>query len=275
MSDLIPDREHRASLEFDRLHKFLLVLPAADWGRSVAFTNWTIADVVAHLAWEAEVYVDSILRGLKGDTAPWTGFPQARAGDPQQVDRLVDERAVSLRQALGSRLLESFLQRYRQLGELIDGLAPKALDQACYHPLGVCRAGDFINLTRRELGIHSWDIRSCIDQSAQLHEECIPALVETFPKLVRKLFQVAALPAGPSRFRFATTGKAVQMRDVIISGRRLRLVEAEDRTPADLTIVCDEGTLALWLYGRLGFATALADGRVSAHGDPVLKSALA
>jgi hypothetical protein len=64
------DRVQMVWAEAQQLTHFLRALPPAAWHCPSACARWQVGDVVVHLAICAELYANSICRGLQGDTTP-------------------------------------------------------------------------------------------------------------------------------------------------------------------------------------------------------------
>jgi uncharacterized protein (TIGR03083 family) len=62
--------------ESERLKQYLTALPQDAWTKPSACALWEVRDVVAHLITAANLYTDSITRGLRGDTSTPAGRPE-------------------------------------------------------------------------------------------------------------------------------------------------------------------------------------------------------
>ncbi len=58
----------------ERIQAFLAGLSQEDWRRPSACEDWEVRDVIGHLIGGAERQVESLRRGLAGDSAPPAGF---------------------------------------------------------------------------------------------------------------------------------------------------------------------------------------------------------
>ncbi len=71
--------------ESERLTQYLNALPPEAWRTPSACKRWEVRDVVAHLAAQAEFYVEVISRSLQGDISTPEGRA-APAGPPRPTD---------------------------------------------------------------------------------------------------------------------------------------------------------------------------------------------
>ena len=70
------------SSEAGQLQEYLGHLPKTAWQRPSACDRWTVADVVAHLAWAAEYFMATISDGIKGDVSLPGDWPARGALSP-------------------------------------------------------------------------------------------------------------------------------------------------------------------------------------------------
>ena len=177
--------------ETERITAYLAALPAESWTHSTACDAWQVRDVVAHLVGVAEFYAGNVTRGLQGDTAPPAGRPPAGSVTAAMSAEGVAKRAIAEREKLGDRVLEQFRAANAHLIDVLGALNPESQTILCYHPGGMTQAQQFIDLRLKELAVHEWDIRSCLEPSASLSAASLPigtrlrvgaALVEVTPK---------------------------------------------------------------------------------------------
>jgi len=257
--------------ETERISTYLAGLPAASWAQPTACEAWQVQDVVAHLVGVAEFYAGNVTRGLAGDTAPPAGRPPAGSITAAMAADGVALRAVAERKQLGDRLLEQFCTANAHLVERLAGLNPESQTVLCYHPGGMTQAQQFIDLRLKELAVHEWDIRSCLEPSASLSAACLPAILRLIDGSVasgslRWGFRPGEPQAAPVRYRFEVTGPvAYQIHLVVADGAVQQEVEAD--TPADVLFRCDTETFVLLVYGRLTLDRAFQDRRITARGE--------
>ena len=98
--------------------------------------RWRVGDVVVHLATCAELYADSICRGLQGDITPPPGFPPPGIDMATAAERIA-QGAIARRQHLGDQVLATFASANARLHHLLSHLGPQAWELPCYHPARV------------------------------------------------------------------------------------------------------------------------------------------
>jgi uncharacterized protein (TIGR03083 family) len=103
--ETLADRVALVQAESARLLQYLHALPADAWSQPSACTQWQIQDVVAHVAGAAEFYVDTLTRGLQGDTAPPEGFPAPGTVNAAAMAEPLAHMARTTREQLGTQVL--------------------------------------------------------------------------------------------------------------------------------------------------------------------------
>ena len=76
-------RVNIAEEESGRLKEYLGSLAEEDWSKPTACHRWTVSDMVAHLAWVAEVYINRINQSLHGEAVPADGSPLRDQSQPR------------------------------------------------------------------------------------------------------------------------------------------------------------------------------------------------
>ena len=162
--------------EYERLARHLRALDADGLAAPSTCEGWSAADVAAHLAWNARLYIRSLGMGLAGEAPPPA---PAAAGAPKITADFVRDRAVELREKLGDGLLQSFEEHNAGFIDMLDALDPDVRDT-----LTVPFLNDTIPLRRliglriNEVALHSWDVRSPGDDQAELIEDASLASIE-------------------------------------------------------------------------------------------------
>ena len=162
--------------EYERLARHLRALDADGLAAPSTCEGWSTADVAAHLAWNARLYIRSLGMGLAGEAPPPA---PAAAGAPKITADFVRDRAVELREKLGDGLLQSFEEHNVGFIDMLDALDPEVQDT-----LTVPFLNDTIPLRRliglriNEVALHSWDVRSPGDDQAALVEDAALASIE-------------------------------------------------------------------------------------------------
>ena len=162
--------------EYERLARHLRALDADGLAAPSTCEGWSAADVAAHLAWNARLYIRSLGMGLAGEAPPPA---PAAAGAPKITADFVRDRAVELREKLGDGLLQSFEEHNAGFIDILDALDPDVRDT-----LTVPFLNDTIPLRRliglriNEVALHSWDVCSPGDDQAELIEDAALASIE-------------------------------------------------------------------------------------------------
>jgi uncharacterized protein (TIGR03083 family) len=276
--DTFADRVQVLQSESERIRQYLHGLSPTALSQPSACTEWQTQDVIAHLIGVAETYANSVARGLQGDTAPPPGRLPAGQATGALAAAGIAQRSIAARQALGDQLLPAFDAANDRLNSLLAGLEPEQRTIPCYHPGGIVKAQNFIDLRLKELALHEWDIRTGLEPPAQLSPASLPAMLTTISESIasgslRWAFWSGPLLPAPVRYRFAVTGPGPSKSDLVVDGTTLRLETAGDAT-ADVTVRCDTETFVRLVYGRLNLEAAVSAGHLTIEGNPHLGLAL-
>ena len=247
-----------------RLSQFLQTLSLDAWRYPSACDGWEVGDVVAHLAWVAEVYIDMIKQGRRGDLTPWENFPDPHTIDLTAYHQFVAQTATAYHQRHGDHLIATFTDGYDTLHHLFLSLGPDDWDKPCFHPFGFFPVRMFVDLRISELAMHEWDIRSPLDPDFHLWAESIPLFMERAAAL--RGFYPGAPLSTPIRYRFALTGPSASTHDIIVEGERARM-ETAGNGHAAVTFHCDTETFILLMYGRVTHEAALTSGCLMGEGN--------
>lgn len=263
--------------ETQRLQGYLQTLAPDAWSRPSACDGWTVADVVAHLVFVAEFWVDTISRGIQGDASSPKDRPPGEAENLPSVDEYFAQRATARREELGDQLLPTFSAVCDQVNALFAGLGPEDWEKPCaFWRSRTLPVREIIVVGIQELAVHGWDIRSNLEPSAQLDPTSVAVLLERVPRRPFSPWgtEFQGAPSQPDRlrYRFEITGPGASNQDIVVDGGRARM-EPAGPDAANVTIRCDTSTLVLLMYGRLTLESARRDGRLVVQGEPVLASA--
>jgi len=265
--------------ESERLAQYLATLPEEAWSMPSACALWEVRDVVAHLIDDANAYIDWITRGLQGDTsappgwlAPGT-FTTASPAQRQQMEAAMAQSAVTLRERLGTALLDVFHTTWIQYNQLVTNLKAHEWHTPCYYPLGIQPVRVLVNAAIFELAIHGWDIRSVLEPSAWLSPEALAVMPDYFAVGLAWFFRPGPRLPTPIRYRFAFTGTLASQWDMVVAGDTAYLEPAAAATPANVTFSCEVETFTLLLCRRKGFEAAMGARRVISQGDMALVQA--
>jgi uncharacterized protein (TIGR03083 family) len=269
--DTFADRLQVLQSESERIKQYLHALPPEALSKPSACTQWQVQDVIAHLIGVAETYASSVSRGLQGDTGPLPGRLPAGQATAALSAESIAQRSIAARQTLGDQLLATFDAANDRLNSLLAGLQPEQQDMPCYHPGGIVKARNFMDLRLKELAVHEWDIRAALEPEAHVSPASIPAIMTTISESIasgslRWAFWSGPYLTTPVRYRFVVTGLGPSQTDIVVERNTLRMEDAGDTT-ARVTMRCDTETYVLLVYGRLDLEAALASGRLMIEGD--------
>ena len=249
-----------------RLGEFLAGLEQGQWSVPSACEGWTAGDVVAHLAQGGFTWADSITRAVAGDSGPPAGQQALRPGERGSGETA--QRAIDFRQDQGpAGLLQSFQEGYARLGQVLETLTPADWDKPCFHRRGVMILSDYVALRLQELAVHSWDIRSGLDQSAAIFQDPLPVLVGRVQRWLTNCYVANSELPSPTRYRIDVSGPVPVQQDVLVNSDSFSF-EGHSPRPADVTLRSDTGSYILLVYGRLDLRSAAGQGRMNIEGDP-------
>jgi uncharacterized protein (TIGR03083 family) len=259
--------------EFERLKQYLATLPADAWTKSSACALWEVRDVVAHLITAANVFTDSITRGLRGDTSTPEGRPEpgsfqtASQEERQQRATVAAQSTIAFRERFGQELLDVFCTTGDHFNHLVAHLSPQEWETPCYHGRGIIPVRSLVSGMVFERAIHGWDIRAALEPSAHLSPDALTVMPDYFAACLHWFFLPGVRLPTPIRYRFAFTGTLNSTWDMVMEGDQAHMGPAADATPANATFRCDGETFALMMCGRMGFDAALGDKRIIPTGD--------
>lgn len=271
---LIADEIQLLREETAKLSGYLGQLPPEQWQKQSACDRWLVGDVVAHLTGGAQLYSDSITRGLQGDTTPSPGRPTPGSLPRDMFGQAIADLAVSSRQSLGDQLLEMFNATSERLVHLFEAMSPDGWDKKCYHPVSLFPARSFVNLRLFELTFHGWDIRSGVEGQSILSLEPLPVIVPMIAELADRLVKADLELGHTATIRFRLTGAVSRNYDLSADASGARVGPAGSPMP-DATIRCDAGHFALLMTGRLDFDAGVADGSLVLEGSSALHAEFA
>lgn len=174
--------------EYEQLERHLRALDASGLAAPTACEGWSAADVAAHLAWNARLYVRSLGMGLAGEAPPPP--PPGSGGAPKITPGFVRDRSIEVREKLGDGLLDNFEEHNTAFIAMLDALDPGVRDT-----LSVPFLNDTIPLRRliglriNEVALHSWDVRSPADPGAALTQDAALASIELWRDTIERRLQ--------------------------------------------------------------------------------------
>jgi len=262
------ERVKIAIRESARLKDYLSSLPAEAWNKATACDLWEVRDVVAHLAWVAEAYIDRIHQTLQEGSSTLEGQPAPGPVSAASFAEGNAQEAISRRERLGDQVFSDFIKTNDQLNQLMATLGPQDWDKPHYYAsLGTVPMRYRPDLWISDLAIHHWDIRSRLEPEAHLSDESLPVLMDVLPGQLT-IFRFSPRPSlpAPIRYRWELTGAGASNSDIVVEGDKAGM-EPAGTGKADVTFHCDTETFNLIALGRLPTETAIAAGRLTIQGD--------
>ena len=265
------ERVKIAVAESARLKDYLHSLPPEAWSRPCACHDWTVQDVVAHMAWVAESYIERIHQSLQGDSGSPEGLPTPGAGNAAAFAAGNAQRAIARRERLGDRVLADFIAQNDQLNQLMATLEPDDWNKPHYYAsLGIEPLRYRPDLWISELVMHGWDIRSRFESAASLSDASLPVLMEMLPsQLERFIFRSGSKLPTPIRYRWNLTGVGSRPCDIVVEGDKTR-AEPITTDQADASFYCGTETFVFIAFGRLTIDAAIGADRLTTEGDKEL-----
>ena len=262
------ERVKIAITESERLKQYLSSLSPEAWSKPSACDRWEVRDVVAHLTWVAEAYIERIHQSLQGDSSSPEGQPAPGPVSAASFAEGNAHRAISRRERMGDQVLSDFIKTNDQLNQLMATLGPQDWDKPHYYvSLGTEPMRFRPDLWISELSMHGWDIRSRLEPEAHLSDESLPAFMDMVPgQLERFIFRPGPRLPAPIRYRWELTGAGARNSDVVVEGDKASM-EPAGTEKADVTFRCDIETFVFIAFGRLTIDAATATGRLTIEGD--------
>ena len=253
--------------EVSAVKEYFASLSPEDLQTPSACVDWSVADVMGHLA--GQDHASRVSRGLQGDFSPPDGAPAVAGHDEDQFARSIFNRALATREHHGEGLAAYLIQRLEETVEVFNGVGPKDWDKLCYWPPGPEPVRTLLDQRIAELTMHTWDIRSVLDDEYHLSVDAVRALIDGVDRAVRRAFRPDPSLVRPLTHRFVVSGPAATSRDIVIAADGATVGPAGGQEP-DVTFQCDGETYVLVMYGRVKVMDALADGRLTFDGDPAV-----
>lgn len=260
MSDVL----HIVTSEATRLGTFLSGLAEQDWTRQSACEGWVVGDVVAHLSIAAGTWANSITRAVADDSGPPQG--QMFLAPGERGSETTAQAARSAFEQGGTKLLEGFASGYGRLDRVLSTLSAEDWEKPCFHRRGPMPVREYVSLRVQELAVHGWDIRSGLDETAELSEESLPLLVGRVPRWLMNAFQPGLDLPALVRYRFDVAGPVPVNEDVVVNGINFQ-TEPSGPGDADVVFRCNTGNYILLIYGRLPVPKGIETGRLTVEGN--------
>jgi uncharacterized protein (TIGR03083 family) len=235
------------------LAAYLESLPAERWELPSDCAGWSVAGVVAHLVLVEALLGTNVERGLRGESGPppeaadLAAWRDIRARELQRLSALPPSELLAEFRA-GSETMREALTRTS---------APEAAGLRAWHPSGPQPIAWFAGQWLIEVGLHDWDLRVALDESAEIHQALLPSLGDQMRARVPRCYKPAQdSPANgivrielQPRSGVADTAAPSTAWLVRLSGSSVELLDDGAATP-DATIQSDPAAYALVQTGR-------------------------
>ena len=253
--------------EVKEFKKYLGSLSPEDLQKPSACVDWTVADVVGHLAgWDFAARVN---RGLQGDFSPEEGASAVADHDEDQFAQNIFRRARTTREQHGEQLIDVLKQRLADSLEVLNSVSGAQWDTLCYHPPGPEPVRTLLDMRISELTMHAWDIRSVRDAEYHLSGDSVRVLIDTVNRAARRAFRPDPSLEKPIRHRFTLTGPVNTAWDIVVMEAGAQVEPAGTPTP-DVIFRCNGETYVMVMYGRLKLDAAIAEGSLTSEGNQEL-----
>ena len=253
--------------EVNAVRGYFASLSESNLQKPSACEGWSVADVMAHLA--GQDHALRVRRGLDGDYSSPEGSPQVSDHDEDKFAKSIFDRALATREQHGDGLTEYLIRRLDEVVTVFNSVGSDSWEKLCYWPPGPEMVQTLLKQRIAELTMHTWDIRSVLDDQFHLSDDAVAILVDGVDRAVRRAFRPDPSLNVPITHRFVVSGSSSVRKDIVIGFDGVRIVDAGGEEP-DVTFECDDETYVLIMYGRLKIADALADGQLYFDGDPSL-----
>lgn len=255
--------------EIDRVAARLGDLDVGLLDRS-AVGEWTVREVVAHLAVVAEFYTDSINRGASGDAEVSGGRPRAGTGRGSLAAGAIRQRATLVAEGLDDAVTDQMRRIASGLADTLDA-GESSLEFECYHPGGIIAANRFVVLFLKELGLHEWDMFEALQPPCKMSRWGVDAALQAMEEeLASGSLRWVTDPdagVGSLTLRVALSGDVTVDRDLIMEPHQTRLVDVDRGRTVDASLSLDAADFVLGCSGRLDLVAAVREGRGEGDAD--------
>jgi len=162
--------------------------------------------------------------------------------------------------------MENFHTGYAGLAQVLSGLKADDWGKPCFHRRGPILIQDFVSLRLQELAVHGWDIRSGLDQTANVSEEALPVLTGRMSRWLNNAFVPGLRLPAPVRYRFDISSPVSVQEDVVVM-RESFSIQPVSRAAAKVTFRCNTGNYIFLIYGRLSPQKGVSSGRLTIEGS--------
>jgi uncharacterized protein (TIGR03083 family) len=218
----------------DRLRSLVEPLSPSEVAGPSYASEWSIAQVVSHLASQAEVFTLFLDAGLKGEEPPGRdAFPAIWA--------VWDAKSPADQAADGLRADGDYLAR-------LEALSTEEVEQFQVTLFGFLEA-DAPTLARMRLAehiVHTWDVAVALDPTATLAADGVDQLVGTLGQMAARTGKPTEQPL---RLHIRTTSPTRDL--VLTTGEGVELVDAQGDSDIGSHLELPAEAFVRLVYGRL------------------------
>ena len=250
-----------------RVEEYLDGIPAERWNQASMCSEWTVADVIAHLNVAFRNRSQLIIEGLDSAAVVPESSPGTTDTPPDPTP--VTNSAIGLRQELGDRLFPQYIKTNRMIEHTFSQVGTDGWDKILYRPRGSTSIAYQLNAMIIEVAVHRWDVTYPFGRGTRLSDHCLPVMVGQYPN--RNRWWEIELPEGhpplPVRFRLQATDVDAPGADFIIESDDAKRTEIAGDELADVDFECDSETFMLLVYSRITPESAVESAKLSHDGD--------
>ena len=240
-------------------------LTPAEWETPGACGVWSVAEVVAHLAWSADLYAGLIRRELAGETA---GVGEAESVLPYaERAAYFAKTAQEYRRELDDDLLAAFAANGEALLSLFESLSPTDWQRTVAHPAGARPLRSLLTVALVEVSVHGWDaLHTAGRRETQLPDGCHEPIIEWLPRRMQGAFAARERLPEPVRYLFVFIQPQLPAFRLLIHGDRFEIDPQFDESGSDVVVTLHPQTYILALMGRISWQAALDAGTLGVTG---------
>ena len=254
----------------ESIQAHLAALPAEDWDRPSACTDWSVRHVAAHLAGMGQQFAGSVERGLRGDASPPAtathGPEAARAARLARIDRMATLPPAEL--------LGEVQRGLGRLGQALEAsVAANRPETPTWHRLGLMPLSWWPGQSLVEVSLHDWDIRVATDPEALVAPVALPGLAGQMRARMLRCFQPRSTEGLDGVVRVALIGETPLAWLGRLRSGTLEVLDDGVATP-DASIETNAGSYALVQTTRRPAGWFASRDRWQVTGDEALASRL-
>lgn len=211
--------------------------PDDAWSRRTRCTEWTVADLVAHLVWGQRLEA-------QGVEAIGTGRSTARE--------------VPVVESSAAGLLEQLRRAHHELWDELAERTVGELTEPAPMPYGPVPLGLLLQVITMEVGVHHSDLRAALGLPADLAPDVVAATAAFLEAFLPALASAGTRPDGPVGYRLQ--GRLV---DLALSFDGIAWTVTDPDATASVLFSGNDGDLCLFALGRIDVESP----RITVAGD--------